>query len=156
MGSTKRRENRRYIERLASAQLFAQCTPRELRAIASLCTPVTVRAGRVLTRQGSRGDQCFVVMQGHAVVERDGVIVGHVINDSIVGELALLSHGERTATVTAAIDMELLVMTFSEFAALRALGICTCIRETLDEIVCDRLDLLQRPPVPVGEPVPVG
>ena len=156
MGSTRRRENRKYIERLASAQLFAQCTPRELRAIASLCTPVTVRAGRVLTRQGSRGDQCFVVMQGHAVVERDGVIVAHVVDGSIVGELALLSHGERTATVTAATNMELLVMTYSEFAALRALGICTSIRQTLDEIARDRLELLQRPPVPVAEPVPVG
>jgi CRP-like cAMP-binding protein len=156
MGSTRRRENRRYIERLAAAQLFANCTPRELRAIASLCTPVNVRAGRVLTRQGSRGDQCFVVMRGHAVVERDGVIVGHVVDGSVIGELALLSHSARTATVIAATDMELLVMSCSEFTALRSLGVDTTVRRALDEIALDRLSLLQRPAVAVEETVVVS
>ena len=156
MGSTRRRENRRYIERLATAQLFAGCTPRELRAIASLCTPVNVRAGRVLTRQGSRGDQCFVVMSGRAVVERDGVVVGHIVAGSVIGELALISHSARTATVTAATDMELLVMSFSEFTALRALGVDTSVRRALDEIALDRLALLQRPAAAVEEPVVVS
>jgi CRP-like cAMP-binding protein len=156
MGSTRRRENRRYIERLATASLFANCTPRELRVIASLCTPVSVRAGRVLTRQGSRGDQCFVVIHGHAVVERDGVIIGHVVDGSVIGELALLSHSTRTATVTAATDMEMLVMSCSEFTALRALGVDTSVRRALDEIAHDRLALLQRPAAPVEELVPAG
>jgi len=156
MGSKRRRENRRYIERLAAAQLFANCTPKELRAIASLCTPVNVRAGRVLTRQGSRGDQCFVVMSGHAVVERDGVIVGHIVDGSVIGELALLSHCPRSATVTAATDMELLVMSCSEFTALRALGIDTTVRRALDEIAHDRRALLERPAIAVEEPVAVS
>jgi CRP-like cAMP-binding protein len=154
MGRTRRTENRRYVERLGRAELFSDCDVRELRAIASLCTPLDVRAGRVLTRQDSRGVQCFVVLEGHAVVERDGVIIAHVIDGSIIGELALMGDGIRTATVTAATDMKILVMSRTEFATLRALGIGRSVRPRLEQIAAERRVALALPPAPAPDLVP--
>jgi CRP-like cAMP-binding protein len=136
--------NRKYVADLDQAELFSDCSHRELRAIASFCTPIDVAAGRVLTSQGARGRECFVVIQGHAVVERNGAIIGHVVNGSVIGEIALLGNGTRTATVTAATDMTLLVMSKTEFAAIRALGIAPRVWQRLDAIATERLTVLER------------
>jgi CRP-like cAMP-binding protein len=139
-----KRANRKYIDHLGSVEFFSECSQHELRAIASFCTPIDVRAGRVLTEQGAHGRECFVVMQGQAVVERNGVIVGHVVDGSIIGEIALLGDGVRTATVTAATDMTLLVLSRGEFGALRELGIASTAWQCLDGIVAERLAVLEQ------------
>ncbi len=139
-----KRANRKYIDRLGRVDFFSECSQRELRAIASFCTPLEVRAGRVLTEQGAEGRECFVVMQGHAVVEQNGVIVGQIVGGSIIGEIAMLGNGVRTATVTAATDMTLLVFSRAEFGALRELGIATTAWQRLDGIVAERCELLER------------
>jgi CRP-like cAMP-binding protein len=144
--SRNKRANRKYIDRLGSVQFFSECSQRELRAIASFCTPIEVQAGRILTVQGEHGRECFVVMQGHAVVERNGAIVGHVVDGSIIGEIALLGDGVRTATVTAATSMTLLVMSRSEFGALRGLGVAPLAWQRLEGIVAERLALLEQLP----------
>ena len=70
------------------------------------------------------GRECFIVIHGQAVIERGHSIIGHAVDGSIIGECALMDpHGLRNATVTAATDMELLVMSRVEFRALRALGV---------------------------------
>ena len=142
--SRNKRANRKYIDRLGRVEFFSECSQRELRVIASFCTPIEVRAGRVLTLQGADGRECFVVMQGHAVVERNGVIIGHVVDGSIIGEIALLGDGVRTATVTAATRMTLLVMSRSEFGALRGLGVARHAWQRLDGIAGERLALLEQ------------
>jgi CRP-like cAMP-binding protein len=120
----KRRKyhDRKYLERLRATPVFAECSLDELRPVAALVTEIRVPAGRVLTIQGRAGHECFVVLEGQAVVERDGMIVGTAVPGSVVGELALLDGGYRTATVTAATEMDVLVMSQTEFASLRALG----------------------------------
>ena len=119
----RNRQNRKFTEQLRSTSLFGDCSKNELRLAASLMTGVTLPAGCVITQQGAAGYECFVLLSGQAVVERDGVIVGHAVAGSIVGELALLGDVSRTATVTTATDADVLVMSRTEFAALRALGI---------------------------------
>ena len=119
------RRNRKYVEQLRATAPFAGCSTSELRLVASLMTPLTRPAGTVLAQQGTRGRECFVIVAGQAVVERDGAIVGHAVAGSIVGELALMGEPRRTATVTAATEVEVLVMSQTEFASIRGLGIRT-------------------------------
>jgi voltage-gated potassium channel len=123
------RRHRQYIDSLQGVTLFSECNAAELRLVASLLTPITVRSGRVLARQGELGRECFVIVSGHAVVEHDGAIVGHAVAGSIVGELALMGERRRTATVTAATEMSVLAMSQTEFASLRALGITSLDRQ---------------------------
>jgi hypothetical protein len=44
-----RRRNRQHLAQLARATFFSACSRKELAAIVSLCTPIDVEAGRVLT-----------------------------------------------------------------------------------------------------------
>ena len=120
-----RHRNRHHVDQLRACAPFAECSTRELRLVASFMTQITRPAGTVLLQQGTRGRECFVIVAGQAVVERDGAIVGHAVAGSIVGELALMGESRRTATVTAATDVEILVMSQTEFASIRGLGIRT-------------------------------
>jgi CRP-like cAMP-binding protein len=103
------------IEDLATVELFSTCTRRELRIIAALCTPMTVRPGFVLTTQGGKGLECFVVLTGRARVTVDGEEIASLGEGECVGEMALLDGGRRSATVTAETTMQVYVMTRSEF-----------------------------------------
>lgn len=79
---------------------------------------VDLAAGRVLCEQGQLGREAFVIVSGTAEVRRNNRKVATLGPGDCVGELALLDHGPRTATVTAATDMQALVIGAREFAAL--------------------------------------
>lgn len=107
-----------HLQHLASVPLFATCSRRELQRIARSSDELTVPAGRVLTKQGDLGHECFVIVEGTVSVERNGSAVATLGPGSCVGELALLDRGPRTATVTAATELTVLVMTPAAFRSL--------------------------------------
>ena len=62
-------------------------------------------AGDVLLHQGSEGDDVLVVLEGSAVVVRDGVEVARVGSGHLVGEVAALYGMPRTASVVSEGDL---------------------------------------------------
>jgi CRP-like cAMP-binding protein len=103
---------------LSTIPLFQGLTKKDAARVASLMTPVSVKAGRVLARQGQIGREFFVIVDGHAEVERDGKLVNTLGPGDWFGEIALLDAARRAATVTATTDMNLEVLTRTEFADL--------------------------------------
>jgi CRP/FNR family transcriptional regulator, cyclic AMP receptor protein len=99
------------VNNLRNVPLFATCTTKELTKIASLSTRVTVNAGCAVTQQGTLGRQFIVIVSGAATVERDGATIAHLAAGDYFGEIALIVHGPRTATVVA--DTDLVVDAFS-------------------------------------------
>ena len=75
-----------------------------------------MEAGHVLVDQGDAGREAFVIVDGTATVKRNGRKVGTLGPGDSIGELALLDHGPRTATVTADTDLTALVLSAREFA----------------------------------------
>ena len=71
-----------------------------------------------MIREGDVGRDCFVALDGIATVERIGEPIAAITTGSIAGELALLDHAPRNATVVARTPMRLLVLTPSEFRRL--------------------------------------
>ena len=104
---------------LKGVGLFSNCTREELRRISSLTTPTTVDRGTVLMLQGQAGSEFFIVVSGMAIAARNDRELARYGPGSFFGELALLDGGSRTATVYAATDMELLVLSRSEFRSLQ-------------------------------------
>ena len=148
--ATKRSAQRFWLDELRSTWLFSACSTKELRAVASLCTPIDVRAGRVLIREGDEGGECFVVLSGQAVVERHGTVLGHDVQHSVIGLLAMVDGQPHTATVTAVTDMRLLVIDRREFAALRSGAIAWSIEHRLEVIASEQRD--RRAAAALGEP----
>jgi len=109
-----------YQARLANVPLFRACSKQDLRHIARLADYDTVRAGETLVRQGRRGNELYVIVDGEADVSRDGVSVATLTAGDYFGELAVLCPAPRTATVTATTDMEVLIVTSRELAILLA------------------------------------
>jgi hypothetical protein len=60
-----------------------------------------LQAGRTLVQQGERGEELFLLFDGVLRVEVDGKPVAEVGPGAILGEMALLREGRRTATLRA-------------------------------------------------------
>jgi CRP-like cAMP-binding protein len=104
------RTKSRKVEILREVALFRLCTPKELADIAGLVDELSVEQGAVLTKEGTPGQECFVIVNGTAEVSVRGRAVATLGPGECVGEMALLDTASRTATVTAATDMELLAI----------------------------------------------
>jgi CRP/FNR family transcriptional regulator, cyclic AMP receptor protein len=113
-----RRSKDAKIELLSNVPLFSACSKRDLRRIAALVDEIDVPEGRVLMRQGDPGSECFVVAEGKAKATVRGSGSASLGPGDVVGEMALLDRGPRSATVTATTDMYLLVLSSRSFSAL--------------------------------------
>jgi len=103
---------------LSHVPLFAGCSKKELRLIATLADEIDVRRGKVLTRQGAPGREFFVLLEGTVEVVRDGKQLTTLGEGEFFGELALISNIPRTATVTATSPIRALVVFGRDFRRL--------------------------------------
>jgi CRP-like cAMP-binding protein len=106
------------LELLAKIPLLAGLGRKDLARVGQLADEVELPAGRVLMRQGERGDQAFVIIEGSVRVERDGRVIAERGPSEILGEIALVHEGPRTATVTVTAPSRMLVIGHREFHAL--------------------------------------
>lgn len=106
------------VDLIRTVPLFAHCSRAEIAEVASIADEVDVRAGKELTREGDRGREFFVLLEGAADVRRKGRQVNALSPNDFFGEIALVSRSPRTATVTTTEDAHLLVITASAFRAL--------------------------------------
>ena len=107
-----------YLDHLASVPLFRGMTTKELRDIAKATVELTIDQGKEFVTQGDVGREAFIIVDGHADVSRGGQTIAQLGPGDCVGELALLDHGPRTATVTAATPVTVLVLGPREFSGL--------------------------------------
>ena len=112
MGSAKD-----HLTHLGSVPIFSACTQRELQRIAKAGSEVTMKAGSIIIDQGQTGREAFVVLSGTVTVRRNNRKIATLGPGSIVGELSLLDHGPRTATVTCDTDCELFVLDQRHFTS---------------------------------------
>jgi CRP/FNR family transcriptional regulator, cyclic AMP receptor protein len=102
----------------AKLPLFTGCSRRDLRKIAAIADELDFIEGKVLTRQGVSGREFFVLLEGTAVVVRDGKTLTTLGPGDFFGELALLSDRPRSATVTTTSPVEALILTKPNFKRL--------------------------------------
>ncbi len=101
---------------LQRVPLFAELSGRQRRKLASNFRERTFKPGIDVVREGSMsGMGFFVVAAGEATVSVGGVEVAQLWAGDYFGELALVSKGERTATVTARTELRCLEIAFSDF-----------------------------------------
>ena len=103
------------IELLKRIPLFAACTRAELIEVALSADEREARAGEVLTKQGERGREFFIVVEGAVAVSRSGRKVVDLGPGDWFGEIAILTYKPRTATVTAVSSVRLLVISDRSF-----------------------------------------
>ncbi len=97
-----------YHKHLESVPLFAGLDQDELDAVASITTELKVSAGTVLITEGAAAHEMFVVVEGTVEVTRAGAHIANIGPGGFAGEMAILTHARRDATVTATTDVKLL------------------------------------------------
>lgn len=106
------------LELLAGVPLFAKLNRRGLERLGQLADHIDLPAGKVLTRQGERGEEFFVIVDGRVRVERDGKLLAVLGSAEFIGEIALIDEGPRTATATCETDCRLILLGHREFHSL--------------------------------------
>lgn len=95
--------------------LFATVADADLVKLAKLGEPVDALPGAVLMDQGDVGVECFLVLDGEASVMSSGQHLATIGPGSIVGEMALIGHRPRNASVIAQSPMRLLAFNIAAF-----------------------------------------
>ncbi len=110
------------VEMLRQVPIFAKINPTKLKLLAFASERKRYGAGQDVFRQGDLGDAAYVLLSGTAeilVASPDGEIkVAEVGPHSIVGEIAVLCGGARTASVRATTPVEVLRITKEHFLGL--------------------------------------
>lgn len=113
-------------ELLARVPLFAGLAPRDLDALAGVARSRALAPREELFHKGDPGDCVYAVVDGTLKVvttseSGDDVVFNLVTAGEVIGEIAALCRAERTATVVALGDCELLAIDRRDlFAFLRA------------------------------------
>ena len=98
------------LEHLKSVPMFAGCSKRELQAVLKAGDEIMMTAGTLIVDQGQMGREAFVLLEGSVTVRRNGRKVTTLGPGAVVGELSLLDHGPRTASVVCDTDCSLFVL----------------------------------------------
>jgi CRP/FNR family cyclic AMP-dependent transcriptional regulator len=106
------------VELLRRVPLFSDLERRELEQIAASMKERMFSAGQEIAREGEGGVGFFVIKDGNAKVTVHGEERRRLGPGDYFGEIALISQGARTASVTAETDLNCLGMTFWDFRPL--------------------------------------
>lgn len=93
---------------LATVPFFEGFSSEDLRRVVELSDEVELPAGEVLVDQGDPGTNCYVLVSGTASVYVRGEHVASCEPGTMIGEIALVDHRPRSATVVSDTDLELL------------------------------------------------
>src|SRR5882672_3692544 len=101
------------IQILKRSALCHGLNPGEIQAIAAVVRSKQVAAGEVVCKQGDPGNTMFLVAQGRVQVSieqprKPPRVVEYLGRGDHFGEMAVMSNGLRSATVTAVMDSQVL------------------------------------------------
>lgn len=110
-----RRKAKEAAARLRDVSFFEGFSDAELEKVATLVEEVEAEQGAELMDQGRPGLECYVIVDGEASVLFGGEHVATLGAGSMVGEMALIDHRPRSASVVADTPMTLLALDAKSF-----------------------------------------
>jgi CRP-like cAMP-binding protein len=134
MRAPVRRRSDDRIDALRRLPLFAGLSDKRLAWATTMVDPFEVAPGAVLVNEGAYGKHVFVIVSGSASVTVGAESLPPVGPGDVIGEMGVLDHAPRAATVTAATPMELLAidqLTFTDL--LREPGVARRIMQGMAE-----------------------
>jgi CRP-like cAMP-binding protein len=130
-------------EGLSAVRLLEGLPAKQLRVVSQLSTPLELRAGTALAKEGTTGREFFMVFEGEVEVSQGQRLVATRGPGSHLGEIALLEGCPRTATLVAKTPVSIAVASRGELASM--LRLVPAIAERLDASTTRRLAELADP-----------
>jgi CRP-like cAMP-binding protein len=116
------------LRRVSVLPLFTGVPAAALEAAVSRLRPLDVAGGTVIVREGESAQRFYLIERGEFAVDQADPVTGEprrlrvMGGDEVFGEIGLLAHGPRTATVTAVVDGRLLALEGDDFLELVSAG----------------------------------
>jgi CRP-like cAMP-binding protein len=105
-------------ELLAQVPLFKDLSKKHLQKVSSLATRIDGDAGKVLTTEGELGREFIVILEGEVEIRRGDEVLATRGAGDYIGEIALIDHRPRTATVVATTPVSLEIIDARAFNTL--------------------------------------
>jgi CRP-like cAMP-binding protein len=115
------------VSLLRGVPVFDGLSEAELKRVAAICREAAFAKGDTLTTQGAEGSELYIIQSGLLEVRVGqfgaGILPPHTVvhlgNGQVVGEMSLVDHGPRSATVRCATaECRVLVIEREAFEAL--------------------------------------
>jgi CRP-like cAMP-binding protein len=104
---------------LERVPLFAGLSHREREQVARWADEIDIPSEKHLLHEGRLPHEFFVILDGEVEVTHDGEHLATLTQGDFFGEIALIEHGRRTASVTTSSPVTLAVMSGPSFDAMR-------------------------------------
>jgi CRP-like cAMP-binding protein len=98
------------LETARGIPAFAGCRPEDLCQLVRRGTTISVPAGYTLAREGRRGRELFVILEGRAQCRAGGIEQVTLGPGEVFGETVAIGNRTHRATVVALEEMTLLVL----------------------------------------------
>lgn len=108
------------IKQLAKLDRFSGFSDNEIKMVVDAATYLTVPEGWAMMSENTPADKAYLILSGEVSVRRSGEEVARVGAGDLVGEMALVNHKLRSATVVTETPLEALHFTAETVAALNA------------------------------------
>ncbi len=124
-------------KRLASIPLFRDLSRKERDQVSRWTDEVDLPAGYHLLDQGRFPHEFFVIETGTVAVSKDGAHLTDLGPGDFCGEIAILEHELRTATVVATTPVTAIVMLARDFATMA--GVMPEVAEQIHAAIRERM-----------------
>jgi len=108
------------VEELARASRFKDFSDADISAIVEAATYHTVPDGWAIIAESTPADKAYLILSGTVSIRRGGEEIAQAGAGDIVGEMALVDHKLRSATVIALTPLEVLNFTSENVEELQA------------------------------------
>ena len=122
---------------LEHIELFAQLTADQRKEIARQSDEIDVEAGSRIITEGRFGYEFFVLKDGSAEVVRGGEHLADLGPGDFFGEIAIMEHDRRTASVVATTPVTAIVMLARDFETMA--GVMPHVAEKIHEAIRARM-----------------
>ena len=106
------------VELIRTVPLFSRLSKQALGQVAGIADEIDLPKYTELMREGERGREFLVLLDGSAEVRKRGRKINTLGAGDFVGEIALVTRSPRTATVTTTSPIRALVISDRDFATL--------------------------------------
>lgn len=139
----KRKKAQHYkylVNKMSRVHLFNLLPPEEIHRLFLEITSRTYTRDSVIIRKGNPGDSLFIIDKGSVDIYDDRAgekKIATIVENDVLGEIALVTGEPRTATAIAATDVRLWVILKDQFD--RLLGLSPTLAEAVKDLVSTRI-----------------
>ena len=103
------------LDTLRAIPMFKYLSYKGLVKVMNITEPQKFSAGAAIFDEGSRGEELYLLLEGHVAIEKGGKTLAELGPGSHFGEMAMVDKSPRSATARALDDVRLLVIQRQQF-----------------------------------------